>query len=132
MLIQVCVMMLVMSQPNILPDPNALPLNEPATYCHGYLQMICGAWMLEPIVELYYGPAEHISDKLHLERSDGKTETIVRTVRLGKMDMLKFGEYAAHHPGGLKRKPPPIPPPSSPSKLEVLAIFAELLFMEND
>jgi len=116
----------------IFADPNTLLLDEPSTYCHGYLQMICDGWMQRPSVELYRGPPNvHVSGKLHLAISDGTPETIIKTVQLGVMDLDAFARYAKKHPGGLKSKPQP--PPSAPpvmSRLEAIAMFMEL-FMET-
>ena len=47
----------------------------------------------------------------------------------GKCNVRDYGIVADFHPGGLKSKPkPPVPPPII-SRLEVLAMFAEMLFM---
>lgn len=53
-----------------------------------------------------------------------------------RANLRDFAIVAEYHPGGLKLKPkPPEPPPSAPpsmSKLEVMAMFMELLFMETE
>ncbi len=51
----------------------------------------------------------------------------------GEANLPDYGIIAEYHPGGLKSKPPPfIPPPSSPTRLEVIAMFIEELFMTTE
>ena len=129
MLIHVCLMLLIFSDPNILPNEVAGDPNDPAAYCHGYLEMLCAKWMERPVVEYYRGPPNvHVPGKVHLTVSNGTPETVLKTVRLDVMDLGAFARYAEKHPGGLKSRPRP---PSAPHKLTIaeLAMFAEILFM---
>lgn len=48
----------------------------------------------------------------------------------GKANLRDFAIMAEYHPGGLKIKPEPPPSaPPKPTRLEVLAMFMEMLFM---
>ena len=121
MIVMISVLFLAMADPN-----------DPAIYCHGYLQMMCDGWLRRPVVEYYRSPpAKHAAGKIHLTASDGTPETVVETVRLDRMDLQSFGRYAETYDGGLKIKPKPLSA-SPPMTLEDVAMFMELFMKETE
>ncbi|KKM95423.1 hypothetical protein LCGC14_1188250 [marine sediment metagenome] len=136
MLIQVCLLWLTLADPNILPnevewldDPNMLPTlfteweeERPEPYItvfienwlrtdrhRNYPKTIDGV-----LYETWTAPYAWASDLNH--------DDII--------NMHDFGIVAKFYRGGLVYTPPP--PTVAPSKIEVLAIFGELLFMREN
>ena len=140
MLVRAIVFILAISDPNILPDEVAW-LDDPNTLATLFVE-----WQQERIepyatvtIENWLRTDRHRDYPKEIDGVLYDTWTAPYSWcsdlnHDGAIDLHDFGIMADHHPGGLVSKPEPPPPPSAPlpTKLEVLAMFAELLFMETD
>ena len=113
------------------PDPNL-----PTSYRWGYFRLMSNCWLKTPTGYFHKqgDPNMPPSDDIGYGRSyDDPNDPYLLTadyvVQMDIIDMKSVGRYAEGYRGELEfALPPPPPEPEKPSRIEVMAMFAELLW----
>ena len=131
MLIHACLLMLFFGNPNILPnevawldDPNTLTTlftEWEAEQAEPYAMVTLENWLRTDRKRNYPKTIDGVLYQTwtapYAWASDLNHDDVV--------DLQDFGIVAEYHPGGLNLRPEPPPP----TRVEVIAMFAEMLFM---